>query len=244
MTETRQQTGMRYDLQVLSSWIEPGSRVLDLGCGRGDLLACLEREKQVRGVGYELDEEKAAFCIARGLSVLHEDFNEDVLQYPRHHFDYCVLSQTLQQVYDPQNLILRLLHIGRQVVVSFPNFSHWRVRLQLLLRGIAPKNEHLPYEWYDTPNIRVITIRDFRRFVHTIGATIVREAALDSRKNERFGRIIHLCPTWRATYGIFLLSERPLPPGRRSSPLHRPGTSTWSTNGQTDQTPARDKSRR
>lgn len=199
---------MRFDLQVISSWIKPGSRVLDLGCGHGDLLYFLQQEKQVRGVGIETDEEKAAFCISRGLSVLHENFNDNVLQYPQGHFDYCVLSQTLQQVYDPDLLILKLLDIGSRIIVSFPNFSHWRVRLQLLLTGVAPKNEHLPYEWYNTPNIRVITIRDFKKFIRTINATIIRETALSSRKNERFGSIIKLLPGWRATYGIFLLEKR------------------------------------
>jgi len=199
------QQSLRFDLQVISSWIKPGSRVLDLGCGHGDLLYTLQQEKQVQGVGLEADEEKAAFCISRGLSVLHENFNQDVLNYPPHHFDYCVLSQTLQQVYDPDVLIPQLLEIGTRVIVSFPNFSHWRVRLQLLCTGVAPKNDHLPYEWYNTPNIRVITIKDFKRFVRTINARVVREAALNSQKNERFGRIIHLLPDWRATYGIFLL---------------------------------------
>jgi methionine biosynthesis protein MetW len=137
--------------------------------------------------------------------VLHENFNEDVLNYPHNHFDYCVLSQTLQQVYDPDKLILKLLDIGSKIIVSFPNFSHWRVRLQLLFTGLAPKNEHLPYEWYNTPNIRIIPIKDFKRFIKTIDAKIVKEVALNSRKNERFGRVIHKLPNWRATYGIFLL---------------------------------------
>ncbi len=199
---------LRYDLQVLSSWIEPGSKVLDLGCGQGDLLYALQREKNIQGVGLEMDEKKAAYCISRGLSVLHENFNQDVLNYPAGHFDYCVLSQTLQQVYEPDLLIRKLLVIGKRVIVSFPNFSHWRVRLQLLLTGIAPKNKHLPYEWYNTPNIRVITIRDFRKFITTINADIIREADLNSNGSDRFGRIIHFLPEWRATYGIFLLASR------------------------------------
>ncbi len=198
---------MRFDLQIISSWIEPGSRVLDLGCGRGDLLHFLQQEKQVRGVGIEADEEKAAFCISRGLSVLHENFNEDVFAYPLFQFDYCILSQTLQQVYEPDTLILRLLEIGSRVIVSFPNFSHWRVRMELLCRGVAPKSEHLPYEWYNTPNIRVITIKDFKRFIRTIQASVVREIALSSRKNERFGNVVSFFPDWRATYGIFLLEK-------------------------------------
>ncbi len=205
MTVDNNDKAMRSDLQVISSWVAPQSRVLDLGCGQGDLLYYLEREKQVQGVGIEADEKKAAICISRGLSVLHENFNEDVLQYPHNHFDYCILSQTLQQVYEPDKLIMRLLDIGSKIIVSFPNFSHWRVRMQLLCYGVAPKNEHLPYEWYNTPNIRVISIKDFKKFIRTINATIIKEVALNSKKNERFGRVVHLLPDWRATYGIFLL---------------------------------------
>jgi methionine biosynthesis protein MetW len=139
--------------------------------------------------------------------VLHENFNEDVLHYPPSHFDYCILSQTLQQVYEPDKLIVRLLAISKKIIVSFPNFSHWQVRLQLLLKGVAPKNEHLPYEWYNTPNIRVITIRDFKRFVTTIDASITEEIALSSSKSQRFGHVIRLLPHWRATYGLFLLEN-------------------------------------
>jgi len=198
---------MRFDLQVISSWIEPGSRVLDLGCGRGDLLYYLQTEKGVRGVGIEADEKKAAYCIGRGLSVLQENFNEEVLDYPARHFDYIVLSQTLQQVYKPDELIKALLVIGAKVIVSFPNFSHWWVRLQLLFTGLAPKNDHLPYEWYNSPNIRVITMKDFRKFIATIDAKIVKEVAINSHHHEEKGNIIHLLPDWRATYGIFLITR-------------------------------------
>ena len=162
------ETAMRFDLQVISSWIEPNSKVLDLGCGQGDLLHYLQTHKNVQGVGVESDGQKAADCISRGLTVLQENFNEEDLDYPANHFDYVVLSQTLQQVYEPEELIRILLIIGKEVIVSFPNFSHWWVRLQLLFTGVAPKNDQLPYEWYNSPNIRVITMKDFRKFITTI----------------------------------------------------------------------------
>jgi methionine biosynthesis protein MetW len=200
------ETPMRFDLQVISSWIEPKSRVLDLGCGQGDLLYYLQTRKGVQGVGIESDEKKAAYCISRGLSVLQENFNEEVLDYPAHHFDYVVLSQTLQQVYKPEELIHSLLIIGTKVIVSFPNFSHWRVRLQLLFTGLAPKSDHLPYEWYNSPNIRVITLKDFRKFISTIDAKIVKEVAINSHHHEEKGNIVHFLTDWRATYGIFLIT--------------------------------------
>lgn len=199
--------GMRFDLQVISSWIEPGSRVLDLGCGRGDLLFYLQHEKRARGVGIEQDEDKAAFCISRGLSVLQGDFIEEVSDYPENHFDYIVLSQTLQQVYDPEKLLPVLMAVGGKVIVSFPNFSHWRVRLQLLLTGAAPRNEQFPYEWHNTPNIRIITLKDFRIFVRKINGVILKKVAISSHHHETRGQIVRRLPNWRSTYGIFMIAD-------------------------------------
>ena len=197
----------RFDLQVIASWIIPGSRVLDLGCGGGDLLYHLKLHKGVIGTGIEKQESKVALCIAKGLSVLQGDINDEVLDYQENTFDYVILSQTLQQVYYPERLLNSLLTIGRKVIVSFPNFSHWSIRMQVLLTGLAPKNEQLPYEWYNTPNIRVITLKDFRKFTRAQGCRVLKEVAINTHHHDTRGHIIHYFPNWRATYGIFLIGK-------------------------------------
>jgi methionine biosynthesis protein MetW len=199
--------GMRFDLQLIASWIEPGTKVLDLGCGEGELLNHLKQNQQVIGTGIDRSEQKVARCIEKGLSVIHGDINEEVLDYPNDTFDYVVLSQTLQQVYAPALLIHSLLRIGKKGIVSFPNFSHWRVRMQLLLTGYAPITRQLPYEWYDTPNIRVITIKDFRKFVKRVGFSILREAAINTNSHDRRGTIVKIFPNILANYGIFLIGK-------------------------------------
>jgi len=198
---------MRFDLQVIASWIEPKAKIIDLGCGEGDLLAYLQKNKQVRGTGIERQEAKAAQCIRKGLSVLQGDINEEVLDYQDNTFDYAILSQTLQQVYNPAQLIQALLRISRKVIVSFPNFGNWSIRLQVFLSGCAPKTKELPYDWHDTPNIRVITINDFRKFAKNIGFDIVKEVAINTHHHDMRGNIIKYLPNLRASYGIFLIGK-------------------------------------
>jgi methionine biosynthesis protein MetW len=123
------------------------------------------------------------------------------------YFDYVILSQTLQQVYYPERLLKSLLAIGKKVIVSFPNFSHWSIRMQVLMTGLAPKNEQLPYEWYNTPNIRVITLKDFREFTRDQGCIVLKEVAINTHHHDTKGHIIHFLPDWRATYGIFLIGK-------------------------------------
>ncbi|OGR07937.1 MAG: methionine biosynthesis protein MetW [Deltaproteobacteria bacterium RIFOXYD12_FULL_50_9] len=198
---------MRFDLQIIASWITPGAKVLDLGCGEGDLLSFLKEQKQVYGTGIECQESKVAQCIAAGLPVLQGDINSEVEDYPDKAFDYVILSQTLQQVFDPEKLIHAMLRIGGQAIVSFPNFSHWRNRLQLLTTGYAPKNRQLPFEWYNTPNIRVITLNDFRRFARLAGFTILKEVAINTDHHNEDGNIINHLAGLRATYGIFMIGK-------------------------------------
>ena len=206
-TEKPNNNGIRFDLEVIAYWIEPGSKVLDLGCGEGHLLYFLKKNKQVIGAGIERVETKVSQCIEKGLSVLQGDINKEVLDYPDDTFDYVILSQTLQQVYEPAKLLQSLLRIGKRGIVSFPNFSYWGVRLQLLMTGYAPITKQLPYEWYDTPNIRVITIKDFRKFSKEVGFHILKEVAINTNSHDKKGNIIEFLPNLRATYGIFMIGK-------------------------------------
>jgi methionine biosynthesis protein MetW len=203
----RETDKIRYDLQIIASWIEEGSSVLDLGCGNGDLLALLEAEKSTRGTGIEQNKDKAAICIERGLSVLQGDMNDEVDEYPDQSFDYIILSQTLQQVFEPARLLYSLSRVGKRVIVSFPNFSHYAIRLQLLFKGIAPKSEQLPYSWYDSPNIRVITLQDFRKFSRDVGYTILNEVAINTNARCSEGQVVKSFTNLRATYGIFMIEK-------------------------------------
>ncbi|WP_173086890.1 methionine biosynthesis protein MetW [Fundidesulfovibrio magnetotacticus] len=198
---------MRYDLDLVASWIAPGSKVLDLGCGQGELLQHLHDTKGVQGFGVEQDEEKAATGISRGVSILQGDMAGEVRDYPDNAFDVVVLSQTLQQVAEPLGLIRQMLRVGKRAVVSFPNFAHWRNRCQLFFQGNAPVTPELPYDWHDTPNIRVITFRDFHRFCNRFGFTILEAVAVKTDPASRGGLVLRLLPNLRATYGIFLLAR-------------------------------------
>ncbi len=198
---------VRFDLRVIASWIEPGAKMICLGCGEGDLLYFLKKNKQIIGTGIDNNEDKVARCIERGLSVLQGDINEELSDYPDGAFDYVVLSQTLQQIYDPSTLLRSMLRIGKKGIVSFPNFSHWRIRLQLLFTGCAPVSHELPFDWYDTPNIRVITIKDFRKYSKKVGFTILKEVAINSNGRNKQENITKFLPNLLATYGIFMITN-------------------------------------
>lgn len=199
---------MRFDLKTIASLVEEGSRVLDLGCGRGDLLYHLHERKQVSVSGIEIDEKKVIKAIARGLPVLHGDLIKETQDYSDGTFDCVILSQTLQQVLNPGDVIREMLRIGRLGIVSFPCFSHISIKLQLLLTSRAPVTRDLPFEWYDTPNIRVITLKDFRIFCARNRIKILREIAVTGGREGSSGRIVRYFPDWFARYGIFLITGK------------------------------------
>ncbi|HET9535821.1 MAG TPA: methionine biosynthesis protein MetW [Mesorhizobium sp.] len=172
-------TAPRVDLEVIAGFIPPRARVLDVGCGDGNLLEMLQNDKQVDGRGLEISQRGVNECVARGLSVIQGDADKDLVYYADKAFDFVVLSQTLQATRNPKHVLADLLRIGDRAIVSFPNFGYWRVRLSLLLKGRMPVTKELPYSWYDTPNIHFCTIRDFVNLCDDVGAKVERATALD-----------------------------------------------------------------
>ena len=171
--------GARVDHLLVAAMVEPKSRVLDVGCGDGELLRLLE-QRGVDGRGIELSREGVNECVAKGLAVIQGDADTDLVDYPDDAFDYVILSQTLQATRRPREVLENMLRIGRRAIISFPNFGHWRIRLQLLLHGQMPVTDNLPHTWYDTPNIHFCTIRDFVALCRDVGAKMERAVALDA----------------------------------------------------------------
>lgn len=176
---------IRVDLQLVADQIKVGSRVLDVGCGDGMLLAYLRDFKQVDGRGLELSMARVSSAVREGLAVIQGDLEADLKHYPADAFDYVILSQTLQATHNPKRVLEGLLRLGTHAVVSFPNFGHWKVRLALLLTGRMPSTPTLPESWYDTENIHLCTIKDFLSLVDELGVTIEAGFALDGHGQKR-----------------------------------------------------------
>lgn len=197
---------LRRDLQAIAEMVEPGSRVLDVGCGEGELLDYLWHHKDADARGMELSMDGVHALVSRGLSVVQGDADTDLADYPDRAFDYVILSQTLQAVHRPDRVLENLVRISERAIVSFPNFGHWRVRFFLLLSGRMPVTRGLPFEWYDTPNIHLCTVLDLCRLCREMGIEIEKSVMMHR------GRTRPMAPgpvaNWLAEEAIFMLRRR------------------------------------
>lgn len=175
---------MRADLEIIQRWIEPGSRVLDLGCGDGSLLQYLRDHKQTKGIGLEIDNAKIESCLGKGIHVIQQDLNKGLSNFESQSFDTVLLTQTLQAVHYPDVLVEEMLRIGRNCIVTFPNFGNWKSRAYLALKGRMPVSDFMPYQWYDTPNIHFCTVRDFDDFCRQRNIDVITRTVVDYKHRD------------------------------------------------------------
>jgi methionine biosynthesis protein MetW len=202
---------MRDDFREILRLVRPRARVLDVGCGEGELLELLTREKDIDGQGLELSGDGVAACLARGLAVVQGDADRDLDHFPSKAFDYAVLSKTMQQVRDPRHVLSELLRIADRAIVSFPNFGHWRVRWTLLATGRMPTTKALPEPWWSTPNIHLCTLRDFTALCADLQLRIDACSALTPGRTARVIDPEKGLENWRAETALFLLSRKAEP---------------------------------
>jgi methionine biosynthesis protein MetW len=189
----------RPDFSVIGQIIQPGSRVLDLGCGEGELLAWLLENKRVMARGVEISAAQVRKAIARGVSAYQGDIDEGLADYPDKAFDYVILSQTLQETRSPLHVLQEMLRVGRRAIVSFPNFGHWTVRRAMLFTGQAPKTKLFPYDWYNSPNIHFLSINDFEDLCRSTGFPIEKRYFLSGSTQ------VTKMPNLLAQTAVFLL---------------------------------------
>lgn len=202
---------MRLDLRLVEQWIAPGSRVLDLGCGDGELLAHLAKERNVSGYGMEIDADRITAAIARGINVIEQDLNHGLHNIESQRFDTLLMTQALQAVQRPDELLREMVRVANEVIITFPNFGHWKTRWYLLRRGRMPVSEALPYNWFDTPNIHLCTFRDFEALCRANQLTILDRMAVD--QDQRMSLLARWWPNLFGEIGIFRVSRAGKPGG-------------------------------
>lgn len=188
--------GMRPDLVRIASWIDPSSRVLDLGCGDGALLAYLRDERSVRGEGVEIDDQHVIACVQRGVEVIQQNLEDGLALFDDKQFDTVVLSQTLQSMHRTEHILREMARVAHYGIVSFPNFGYWPHGWSIL-RGRMPVTGQMPYQWYNTPNIHLCTLRDFERLAADLGLRILERATFHEERE------IKVLPEWRSTLAVY-----------------------------------------
>ena len=195
---------MRADLDIIQEWIAPGSSVLDMGCGDGELLAWLRDNKQVAGYGLEIDPDKIALCIERGVNVIEQNLDLGLGNFASNSFDVVVMTQSLQALHYPDKVLAEMLRVGKTCIITFPNFGHWRCRWYLTTKGRMPVSDFLPYTWYNTPNIHFCTFEDFERLCHAQGARVEERLAVD--RYHRHGLASRIWSNLFGEIGIYRIS--------------------------------------
>lgn len=196
---------MRADLAIIAELVKPGARVLDLGCGEGELLARLREDKAVNGYGLEIDPDKITTCIRKGVNVIEQNLDAGLDNFADDSFDMVVMTETLQAVKAPVQMLKDMLRVGRECIVTFPNFGHWRCRTYLATRGRMPVSEHLPHSWYDTPNIHLCTFLDFERLCQAEGFNIIERFVVDAEHANR--PLINRFPNFFGTFAFYRLGR-------------------------------------
>ena len=196
---------MRSDLELVAKLIQPEARVLDLGCGEGDLLDNLQQEKNVIGYGLDRDAENILTCLSRGVNVIEQDLDQGLSNFNDDAFDMVIMTETIQSVREPERLLKEMLRVGRECVVTFPNFGHWRCRLQLGFRGHMPVSKHLPHDWHNTPNIHLCTTMDFEKMCAEENIKIIQRRVVDTRYQEHWA--IQLAPNLMASHAFYRLGR-------------------------------------
>ncbi len=196
---------MRADLLLIQDWIDPGSRVLDLGCGDGSFLAHLKKTRQIRECGLEIDPEKICRCLEAGVNVIEQNMDYGLANFETDSFDTVVLAQTLQALHRPDEIVEEMLRVGKNGILTFPNFAWWRHRLWLLAHGCMPKSAQLPYEWYNTPNIHHCTIRDFDALCESRNIRVLHRTVVD--EENRSSALMRFHPNFFGINAIYHISR-------------------------------------
>ena len=187
----------RPDFQAIADWVRPNSTVLDLGCGDGLLLKYLQRSRDVRGYGIDINDENVIACVNGGVNVIQSDLEAGLAWFDAGTFDYVILSQTLQAVRHTEQIVQEMPRVGREAIVTFPNFGHWSLRLQVVRDGRMPVSKSLPYQWYDTPNIHLFTIRDFENFCASHRIRVLERVVMHD------GAPVRVLPNLRGSLAVF-----------------------------------------